>query len=601
MLKKIFNNKKIIALIIFFSVLCMCGVCFSSSRSRNPKEIDVDIAIIGAGGAGMTAAIAACEAGVQNIVILEKQAFVGGNTLRASAGFNAANTRYQKAAHIEDSTELFMQDTIKGGKGLNDRELVKSLALNSAKTLDWFNGLGANLTQLGILGGSSVKRTHRPADTSSVGHVIVQTLNKQLNLHKIPVLLETTATKILTNSKGKVCGVEARGKNGNKIIIHCKAVVLATGGFSANQKLVTSYRADLAGFGTTNHPGATGDGIKMAKKLDAALLDMKLIQTHPTVHPTTQTMFTEAVRGNGGILVNKEGKRFVNELATRDIVSAAILKQNGKSCYLVFDDAVRKSLKAIEEYVKLKIVKEANTLEELANSIQVPQGEFIATMTRYGNFQRNGHDPDFGRCSMERPLNQPRFYAAICAPAIHHTMGGVKINTNCEVINKKGAKISGLFAAGEVVGGVHGGNRLAGNAIADIIVFGRIAGKGAADYIKNNGEITSSKANKELTQEETTPLVIANKKGKYKDGKYDGSAPGRHGDIKIRVTVTNGNITKLELIEHNDTSGLLEATLKQIETRMLTSQNTDVEVVSGATLSSNGIIEATRQALQKAR
>lgn len=283
--------------------------------------------------------------------------------------------------------------------------------------------------------------------------------------------------------------------------------MLATGGFGGNAQMVVEYKPDLAGFGSTNHSGATGDGIEMAKKLGAAFVDMEQIQTHPTVNPKTQTMYTEGVRGNGAILVNKEGKRFVNELETRDVVSAAILEQTDKECYLLFDQAVRDSLAAIESYIKAGIMTEADTPEELGEALGIDGAVLAETLNTYASCQSEGKDEDFGRESMELPLNQPKYYAALCAPAIHHTMGGVKINAGTEVLTESGNTISGLFAAGEVTGGVHGGNRLGGNAVTDIVVFGRVAGSAAEKYVLGNGGNTEAEIKAENGGEAAVPTV----------------------------------------------------------------------------------------------
>ena len=301
----------------------------TEAETEAPAEENqqADIVVIGGGGAGMTAAIQAVQDGATDVIILEKMAATGGNTTRSTGGLNAAGTSYQEDEEIEDSVELFVEDTMKGGKELNDKELVTVMAENSADAVDWVNEIGGDLSVVGMFGGASVKRIHRPSDTSAVGPMLVKTLNAKVEELGIPVLLETKAEKILTDAEGKVCGVTVTDKDGETYTIDCTAVILATGGFVANSDMVVEYKPDLAGFCTTNHGGATGDGIAMAKELGAAFVDMEQIQTHPTVNPDTQTMYTEGVRGNGAILVNKEGKRFVNELETRDVVSAAILEQ----------------------------------------------------------------------------------------------------------------------------------------------------------------------------------------------------------------------------------------------------------------------------------
>lgn len=556
-----------------------------------------DIVVIGAGGAGMTAAIQAVQDGATDVVVLEKMPITGGNTTRSTGGLNAAGTRYQEAEGIEDSVELFVEDTMKGGKELNDKALVTVMAENSKDAVDWVNDIGGDLSVVGMFAGASVKRIHRPTDTSAVGPMLVKALNAKIEELGIPVLLETEAKEILVDRNGAVCGVAATDKDGNEMIIDCTAVVLATGGFGGNAQMVVEYKPDLAGFGSTNHSGATGDGIEMAKKLGAAFVDMEQIQTHPTVNPKTQTMYTEGVRGNGAILVNKEGKRFVNELETRDVVSAAILEQTDKECYLLFDQAVRDSLAAIESYIKAGIVTEADTPEELGEALGIDGAVLAETLNTYGSCQAEGKDGDFGRESMELPLNQPKYYAALCAPAIHHTMGGVKINAGTEVLTESGDTIPGLFAAGEVTGGIHGGNRLGGNAVTDIVVFGRVAGSAAEKYVLGNGGNTEAEIKAESGGEAAVPTV----QGGYKDGVYEGSGKGNNGDIKVEVTVKDGNIVSIVLKEHGETPGIYEAAEKGVIADMIKNQTAEVDTVAGATNSSKGIKEAVTDALGSAK
>lgn len=568
----------------------------AETEATKTENQQADIVVIGAGGAGMTAAIQAVQDGATDVIVLEKMPITGGNTTRSTGGLNAAATTYQTADGIEDSVELFVEDTMKGGKELNNKDLVTVMAEKSAGAVDWVNEIGGDLSVVGMFGGASVKRIHRPYDTSAVGPMLVKTLNAKMEELGIPVLLETTATKILVDEKGAVCGVTATDNEGKELTINCTAVVLASGGFGANAEMVVEYKADLAGFATTNHAGATGDGIAMAQADGAALVDMEQIQTHPTVNPDTQTMYTEGVRGNGAILVNKEGKRFVDELETRDVVSAAILEQTDKQCYLVFDQAVRESLAAIESYIKAGIVFEAETPEELGGLIGVDGAALAQTLTSYAGYATSGTDADFARESMELPLDQPKYYAALCAPAVHHTMGGVVINTATEVLKEDGTAIAGLFAAGEVTGGVHGANRLGGNAVTDIVVFGRIAGTASAGYVAANGGNTEQEIDVE-EEAAATPEV----QGGYKDGVYEGTGKGNNGDIKVEVTVTGGNITSVVLKEHGETEGIFEAAEKNVTEDIIKMQTPEVDAVSSATNTSNGIMEAVTNALSTAK
>lgn len=590
--------KRIIAMAL--SVVMMLSVftaCSSEPQGGAEGESKAaDIVVIGAGGAGMTAAIKAVQDGATNVVIVEKTAMAGGNTLRATGGLNAAETTFQDRDGIEDSIQLFIDDTMKGGKNINDPELVKYMAENSAEALYWANDLGADLTVVGLFGGASVKRIHRPSDTSAVGPVLVKTLLNKIEELKIPVLYNTKADAILTDDNGAVCGVKVTDENGT-YTINCKAAVLATGGFGANSEMVVQYKADLAGFGTTNAGSATGDGIAMGTAVGAATVDMEQIQTHPTVHPETQTMYTEAVRGNGAILVNKEGARFTDEMGTRDVVSAAILEQTDGQAWLVFDQAVRDSLKAIEGYISAGIVTEAATVEELATAIGADPATLKATMDKVAETVNTGAEDEFGRAGMELPLTEANFYACLVAPAIHHTMGGLKINTEAQVLKEDGTAIPGLFAAGEVTGGVHGANRLGGNAVTDIVVFGRTAGASAYTYLAANGGNTEATIVVETETEETVkPEVEAD----FKDGTYTAAAKGMNGDVTVEATVEEGEIVSITLTDHAETEGIYETAVDGVIPQIIKGQTTEVDVVAGATLTSNAIIAAVSDIMDQA-
>ena len=455
------------------------------TKDEGPKEektIDTEIVIIGAGGAGMTAAIMLQQAG-KDFVILEKMPYVGGNTTKATGGMNASETHYQKEQGIEDSNALFAADTMKGGHALNDSSLVAVMANSSAGAIDWLDTIGAELPKISFSGGASVNRIHAPADGSGVGAYLVDRFSAKLNELGVKVMLETAATELLTDEDGKIAGVKAVGPDAI-YTINARAVILASGGFGANEAMYTTYRPDLKGTVTTNAPGATGDGIVMAQALGADLVDIEQIQLHPTVEQTTSILITESVRGDGAILVNQGGVRFTNELLTRDAVSAAELAQEGSYAYIIFDQKLRDNLKAVEKYVKSGITVQADTIEGLAEQLGIDPATLAKTLNDWNEIVKNQRDTQFGRTTgMKEDLTTAPYYAIKIAPGIHHTMGGVKINTAAEVINTEGAAIPGLFAAGEVCGGVHGGNRLGGNAVADIVIFGRIAAESAMAYL----------------------------------------------------------------------------------------------------------------------
>ena len=463
-------------------LMCLLAA-MTFAASYGAENITTDVVVVGGGGAGLSAAIAAKEKGA-NVVLVEKMLMLGGNTNYATAGINAANTKLQKKLGIEDNAELFYNDTMKGGKNVNNPELVKKLTADSANIIDWLTERGADLSEVVFTGGQSAKRTHRPAGGQAVGPVIVDALAETAEKDGIDVRTESEVTKLIKTGD-KVTGVEVKHK-GETYNITAKAVVMATGGFGANAKMVAEYKPSLEGFGSTNSPAITGEGIKMVKAVGGDLVDMTEIQTHPTVVHKKTAMITEAVRGEGAILVNREGKRFVSELETRDVVSKAELEQTGKSAFLVFDQEVREKLGAINGYVRKGFTVEGATVEELAGKIGVDAKGLVDTMAKYNGYVKAGEDKDFGKTALPRELVKAPFYAIEVSPAVHHTMGGVHINTNAEVLTADGKVIPGLFAAGEITGGVHGANRIGGNAVTDITVYGKTAGENAADFAKNS-------------------------------------------------------------------------------------------------------------------
>lgn len=440
-----------------------------------------DVIVIGAGGGGMAAAIAAKDAG-SNVAIFEKMPILGGNTLKSSAGMNASESKFQEAEGIEDSNELFFEETMAGGHDTNDEELVHYLVDNSASAIEWLDSMGINLSSITTTGGMSVPRAHRPEDGSAIGGYLVDGLQRNVFEREIPTFVNANVTEILEED-GVVTGVQVNIE-GNEHQVNAKAVIIATGGFGGNLEMVTDNNPDLEGFVTTNHEGATGDGLVMAQEVGAQLVDMDQIQIHPTVEQETSYLITEAVRGEGAILVNKEGERFFNELDTRDAVSQAILSQTDSSAYVIFDQALRGRVKAIDQYESMGLVKVGDTIEELATTIELDPEVLSQTLSIWNDSVANGTDDNFGRTTgMEIALEEAPFYAIKIAPGIHHTMGGVKINTNAQVLNEADEAITGLYAAGEASGGVHGSNRIGGNAIADIIIFGRQAGEQSALFV----------------------------------------------------------------------------------------------------------------------
>ena len=448
-------------------------------KNKTYKDGTCDMVIVGAGGAGLSAAVAAAETnnGLK-IVVLEKEAIIGGNTNSSTGGINAAETDIQKGLGIEDSKKLFYDDIMSGGKYENIPSLVENLVEHAPVTISWLTGLGVDLTDVGLMGGSSVKRTHRPKGGTAIGPHLMKVLKEATTNKGIEIRTSNKVTGLLTAVDGSVTGVKVENANGSAYTLAAKAVIIATGGFGANLDMVTSLQPSLKGFATLNHPGATGDAFGWVTAIGGATIQMANIQIHPTAEATNHILITEAVRGNGAILVNHESKRFCNEMDTRDVVSAAILAQTQGEAFLIFDQGVRKSLASIETYANQHLLKEGATVAELAQAIGVPAADLETTLNRYNAYQKEGVDKDFGRSAtgMTASLVTAPYYAVRVTPAIHHTMGGLSVNTDTQVLRADGTPIPGLYAAGEVTGGLHGANRLGGNGVADIVVNGRLAG-----------------------------------------------------------------------------------------------------------------------------
>ncbi|MDO4432058.1 MAG: flavocytochrome c [Aerococcaceae bacterium] len=456
----------------------------SIKEYTDPSELvdSYDVIVIGAGGGGMAAAITAKDAGA-NVVIFEKMPVIGGNTTKSSGGMNASETKFQKEQGIEDSNDLFYEETLKGGKNANDPELLRYMVDNSAEAIDWLDSIGIRLNVITFSGGFSKARIHRPEDGSAVGGYLVNGLYNNLMERGVPIFVNANVTEI-TDVDGVVSGVKVE-IGGETKEIKAKAVIIATGGFGSNMEMITGLKPELEGYVTTNHEGATGDGIKLAEQKGAATVAMEQIQIHPTVYQEKSYLVSEAVRGEGAILVNSEGNRFYNEMETRDNVSAAINALPEQYAYVVFDQALRDRAKAIEQYAEMGMVVEGETIEALAEQLGVPADNLKATWEAWNQSVEAGKDEAFGReTAMENNLATAPYYAIKIAPGIHHTMGGIKINTNAQVLTEAGEPIKGLYAAGEVTGGVHGNNRIGGNAVADIIIFGRQAGAQSAEFIK---------------------------------------------------------------------------------------------------------------------
>lgn len=514
------------------------------STAKKDKKYDTDLVVIGAGGAGLAAAARSIQLG-HKVVILEKFPQMGGNTSRAGGPMNAAEPEWQKkfkalagekedienlastpvenidpeyredfqelqkqikeyvesgADYLFDSKLLHEIQTYVGGKrtDLNGNEihgsypLVKELVDNALDSVKWLKDLGVKFddSQVTMPVGALWRRGHKPVEP--MGYAYIHVLGDWINAHGATILTETRAKHLLMKDN-KVVGIEAEKNDGSKVIVHAKAVVLASGGFGANMKMVQKYNAywkhiddDMP---TTNSPAITGDGIGLGEEANADLIGMGFIQLMPVSDPKTGELFTGLqTPPENYIMVNKDGKRFVNEFAERDTLAKAAIA-NGGLFYLIADDKIKATAynttqESIDAQVKAGTLYRANTLAELAKQIGIKPELLEETIRKYNSYVDKGKDLEFGKSAFNLKCEVAPFYATPRKPAIHHTMGGLKIDTKAHVIDKDDKVIKGLYAAGEVAGGIHAGNRLGGNSLADIFTFGRVAANTISEEVE---------------------------------------------------------------------------------------------------------------------
>lgn len=523
-----------------------------SADAGQDEEYNTDVVVIGAGGAGLTATARTIQNN-KKVVVLEKYPQIGGNTTRAGGPLNAAEPEWQNqfkalsgekesleklaqtpieeidseyqedfkklqqqineyvesgADYLFDSVLLHEIQTYLGGKrtDLNGNEihgnyaLVTELVNNVLDSVKWLTDLGVKFDRSDVTMpvGALWRRGHKPVEP--MGYAFIHVLGDWIEDHGATVLTETRATHLIIENS-KVTGVVAQGSNGSKITIHAQKVILTSGGFGANTKMVQKYNTywehiddDIA---TTNSPAITGDGIALGKEAGADLVGMGFIQLMPVSDPKTGELFTGIqTPPENFIMVNQKGERFVNEFAERDTLAQAAIA-NGTLFYLIADDKIKKTAyntteESLEAQVKAGTLLKADTLEELAEKAGMDPDTLVNTIKKYNSYVDAGNDPEFGKSAFNLKCEVAPFYATPRKPAIHHTMGGLKINPKAQVLDEKDQVIPGLYAAGEVAGGLHAGNRLGGNSLADIFTFGRIAADTACSEIEDTDAVSGA-------------------------------------------------------------------------------------------------------------
>ncbi len=467
------------------------AVSGAKTEQAADETLEADVIVIGAGGAGMAAAVQANQNGA-SVIVIEKQASIGGNTILSGGAFNAVKDGSEEAIANEDSVEKHYEQTIKGGDNEGDPELVRTMVENAYDGLEWLKSMGMEFKEgVFTVTGGLWPRAHKPVDP--VGTGFFKTYQKYVDEHEnIEILLNTKASDLIMDA-GRVTGVIATGETGNTITLNAKkAVILATGGFAKNVEMRMKYDTIWGNLDetvqSTNHSGATGDGIVMAQTVGAELVQMGYVQLLPLGDPETGSLSGNIeLDVERRIFINTNGDRFVNEGGRRDDMTKALFEQPDHMMWIVLDshcyptgEEKNNFNESINQLVAEGRAFKGETIEELASAINVPAENLQKALDDFNAHVKSKEPDAFGRTLYSDPIDKGPFYAAARVPTVHHTMGGVKINKEAQVINAGGEIIPGLYAAGEVTGGIHGKNRLGGNALADILVFGRIAGKNAA-------------------------------------------------------------------------------------------------------------------------
>merc|ERR1711920_75189 len=475
--------------------------------------------VVGGGLSGLSAAHTVMEHGIK-VLVIDKNAFFGGNSTKATSGINGALTKTQRKHKIQDSPEIFKEDCMRGGA--SRPELVNVLCDESAPAVDWIiDKFGIDLSLVSRLGGHSMPRTHRGKERFP-GMTITYGLMEKIeeiaeNSDKARIMLKTKVTKLLTDKDGNVCGVEAVNKDG-KTFKEYGPVIIATGGFGADfadDSLLGRHRPDLMHLPTTNGDHCTGDGLKMTMAVGGDCVDLEWVQVHPTglVHPDepdakVKFLAAEALRGVGGVLLDIEGHRFCNELGRRDYVAGMMWKNKGVTLggttgfFLCLNGKASKEIEwHCKHYKGRGIMKAYKSMHDFAKEYNIPVANIEATFKQYGDIAEKqekdsasgpyeaygggkSHDKWGKKFFHNLPLDvYDAFHVAIVTPVIHYCMGGMKIDPDAQAMGAGDNIIQGLYGTGEAAGGIHGNNRLGGNSLLDCVVYGRVSGRSAARYL----------------------------------------------------------------------------------------------------------------------
>ena len=655
------SPKVLLSLTLALAMLTACGQPASESQTESEEILtpdaqeqsydvveDCDVVIVGGGGTGMSAALTAVENGAENVVIVEKLPVLGGFMRMKTGQFSAPDTTLQHEAGLtEDSAERYEAEILKfanlnGGHPID--YLVHSYATHAQEAWEWVYNMGVKdypfmtdaegskaITNPGHMP-YEYNRTYVPLpkpDSKIVNPVIEVFEQNVLNNDKIHVYTEVEGRKLIPNEKGQVLSVEALGKDGKTYRFDAThGVIMATGGYAANPKLFELYATDLHNLLSAALSSDDGYGLKMMQEVGAGITEeaMEWIETYPKGHPnpgstTAGTNISTGTYYTGGILVNTLGERFVNECAWDDEVRNAALKAQPDSyMFEIFTDKILEdtqgtlrgaydSFKEGGEYRDTLV--EADSLEELAEKLEIPADTFVKTVEDYNAAVEAGEPDAFGREFVSKPgenrveavnkIEGDHYYALKLQPIVLSSRGGITVNEFNQVIDEDNNVIPGLYAGGEVVGQMWGKTIAPGVGMNGAVTWGRITGTNvmtmdlAEGYEVHPASVVFDEDLFVFDKPEQTGVDFAD----LTDGEYTGEADGMGGAVKVNVVVKDGKIADVQIVEHQESAGISDPAIEQMPGRIVESQSTNVDAVSNATVTSNAIKQAVENALTK--
>ena len=633
--------KKLLSLLLAMALLTT-GMVFPAAA----EGADADVVVVGAGGGGLSAALEAVKQGAQKVIVLEMTAKTGGALNYTSGSMSAAGTIIQKEDGIEDTVDSYVADIINNGDdfgGKPNEELIRVYANEAAQTFDWLyeNGLkdckfstdrqtGARAVFAPEHALYSVQRTYKaspkdPANYKSAAHEVLDTLVKADD--RIEVKLNTKAVKLVANDQGQVLTVET--EDGTRYTAE-KAVIMATGGYSANGKLMAKYVPYGEDYLAGGAAGANGYGLRMMQEVGAGLTAMDAIPTFPMGlvskdNPKTGSIASTYTWKTGGIVVNQNGERFCNETESNPAIrEVALEEQPGAVQYDIFTDKIVEDLRAAngayfydaffadETMRGYHVVESAATLEELAAKIGVPAENLTKTVETYNAAVEAGESDEFGRLYDgtvntynlgTNKIEGDKFYAVRLHALCVMTLGGVTANANMQVLDEAGNAIPGLYAAGETVGGIWGKFVSGGTGVMGPIVFGQIAARHAMANEPAEGYTVKAAANlldESLFVKESAEGELFDMTRALTDGEYTATVDGQEGPMTVKTTIEGGKIAKVEVTENHETQAIAGGALESIPAKIVETNNPTVDAVAGATLTSGRIMKAVAECLNAA-